>query len=63
MKHLKYGGHQSELVAVNPLWLAEQRDKITRLQADLENLSREFDILDGACDYWQQEAMERGAES
>ena len=27
-----------------------------RLQRELTELNREFDIVDGACDYWKQEA-------
>jgi len=33
-----------------------------RLRATIDELSREFEILDSACDFWKQEAIDRGYE-
>jgi len=39
-----------------------KRDEILATKAfnQMENLQREFDILEGACDFWKQEAIDRG---
>lgn len=33
-----------------------------KARAAIDELSREFEILDSACDFWKQEAIDRGYE-
>ena len=49
--------------------ILELKDKVSELQAEndrlratIDELSREFEILDSACDFWKQEAIDRGYE-
>ena len=34
----------------------DDQKKISELESLLSEVNREFDIVDGACDYWKQEA-------
>lgn len=42
--------------------LKELQAENDRLRATIDELSREFEILDSACDFWKQEAIDRGYE-
>jgi hypothetical protein len=55
-------GYTKEADTLYGAWIAcrSALSRADRLEAEFEEVSREFTILEGACDFWKQEALDRG---